>query len=213
MRRSGTHAGGGKRVNWTGCRPASCKNRAQFNGVGSERALPPGRHVSSICSVMVVHEAERPAGRLIVITQGARWPSWLLRYRDLGPGDAIIAHDNGEPMSGFLNRATSSAAELSALGVAPHSLFLCLPESDEQSADRVEDVARALVSRTGTREVVLVSAGSAGARDGRRLHRLQRALKKVAKHLTVRVEAPRLSARKVAHDAALSLVHRLNPGA
>lgn len=161
---------------------------------------------------MRVHDAVRPAGRLIVVAQGARWPSWLLRYRDLGPGDAVIAHDSGEALTAFLDRAKITALELSALGVAPQALLFCLPESDGKSVDQTEDIARALVSRTGAREVVLISSGIEGARDGRRLHRLQRALSKVSRDLTVRVEAPRSSARKVARDAAFSLVHRLNPG-
>jgi hypothetical protein len=160
--------------------------------------------------IMQRNEANRPAGRLIVIAQGARWPSWFLRYRDLGPGDAVIAHDSGEALSAFLDRAKVSAVELTALGVAPQVLFLCLPESDDASLAQAEEVARALVSRTGAREIVLISSGAEGARDGRGLHRLQRALTKVAK---VHVEAPRPSARKVARDAAASLVHRLNPGA
>jgi hypothetical protein len=156
------------------------------------------------------NEANRPTGRLIVMTQGARWPSWFLRYRDLGPGDAVIAHDSGEALPAFLDRAKVSAVELTALGVAPQVLYLCLPESDEASLEQAEDVVRALVSRTHAREIVLISSGADGERDGRRLHRLQRALSKVAK---VHVEAPRPSARQVARDAAVSLVNRINPGA
>ena len=164
-----------------------------------------------VAPIMQRNEANRPAGRLIVLTQGARWPSWFLRYRDLGPGDAVIAHDSGEALSAFLDRAKVSAVELAALGVAPHVLFLCLPESgDAALSQQAEEVARALVSRTHAREVVLISSGAEGARDGRGLRRLQRALSTVAK---VAVEAPRPSARTVARDAAASLVHRLNPGA
>jgi hypothetical protein len=151
-------------------------------------------------------EANRPAGRLVVITPGAHWPSWLLRYRELGAGDAVIAHDSGETLAGFLDRVKIAAVELDALDLAPQSLLLCLPEPREDAVEEAEDVARKLSSLTTLREIVLVSCDA--AQDGRRLTRLQRALHKRSKRIAVRIEAPQPSARKV-RDALP--VHRSHP--
>lgn len=156
-------------------------------------------------------EIIEPVGRLIVIAPGAHWPSWLLRYRELGPGDAVIAHDNGETLGAFLDRVKIAAVELVALDLAPQALLLCLPEPRDGSVEAAEEVASKLSSLTALREIVLVSCDGAGARDGRRAQHLRRALRERLKHVAVRVEAQRPSGRKV-RDAAYALVHRLHPG-
>ncbi|HEY6556174.1 MAG TPA: hypothetical protein VI072_02835 [Polyangiaceae bacterium] len=140
------------------------------------------------------------AGRLVVIAPGAHWPSWVLSYRDLGPGDALIAHDSVETLAALLDRVQIAAVDMDALDLAPASLLLCLSEPREDSIEEADDVARKLSSLPTLREIVLVSCAAAGTQDGRRLHRLRRALHKRSmkrsKRVSVRIEAPQPSARK-----------------
>ncbi|HMJ13713.1 MAG TPA: hypothetical protein VK524_19985, partial [Polyangiaceae bacterium] len=132
-------------------------------------------------------EAQEPAGRLIVMAQGACWPSSILRYRDLGPGDAVVAHDSIEALGAFLNRVRMAAADLDALGLAPRALFLCLPDGNDEWADKAEHFARVLATLHSVREVVLTCGNALS--DAGELRQLQRAIASSREDLVVRVEA------------------------
>jgi hypothetical protein len=104
-------------------------------------------------------------GSVVVLEEGAEYPSWIAEYQRRAPNCVVIAHMNGESMEDLASRVVRRLPELN--GELRVGIVACAPTVDEVHLALREQLCRTLLVSLNPRgggEVVL--AASLSGSDG-----------------------------------------------